>query len=110
MYGHKEIHENLAFGQIGQFVENFNLGPRAQFLTNRPNSFFVDHIDTRSLGGNHHWVSRGTAGRELRCGHIVPLPALNKLDQRPLYIGLIKVLIVMKISVTIIELYADNKS
>ena len=70
--------------------ENFKLGPRAQFLANRPNSFFVDHIDTRSLGGIHHWASRGTAGRELKCGHIVPLPALDNLDQRPLYIGLRK--------------------
>ena len=68
--------------------ENFKLGPRAQFLANRPNSFFVDHIDTRSLGGIHHWASRGTAGRELRSGQIPPPPALNKLDQRPLYIGL----------------------
>ena len=71
-----------------QNFENFKLGPRAQFLANRPNSFFVDHIDTRSLGGIHQWASRGTAGRELKCGHIVPPPALNKLDQRPLYIGL----------------------
>ena len=78
-----------SFGQIGQFVENFNLGPRAQCLNNRPNSFFLDHIDTKSLGGNHHWVSRGTAGRELRCG-LIPAPSsdLDKLDQRPLYIGL----------------------
>ena len=68
--------------------EIFKLGPRAQFLANRPNSFFVDHIDTRSLGGIHHWASRGTAGRELRSGQILPPPALNKLDQRPLYIGL----------------------
>ena len=71
--------------------ENFKLGPRAQFLANRPNSFFVDHIDTRSLGGIHHWASRGTAGRELRSGQIPPPPALNKLDQRPLYIGLKKI-------------------
>ena len=56
------------------FVENFNLGPRAQFLANQPNSFFLDHIDTRSLGGNHHWVSRGTTGRELRSGQIPPPP------------------------------------
>ena len=81
------------------FVENFNLGPRAQFLANQPNSFFLDHIDTRSLGGNHHWVSRGTAGRELRSGQIPPPPALNKLDQRPLYIGL-----------TSIQFRPENKS
>ena len=61
------------------FVENFNLGPRAQFLANQPNSFFLDHIDTRSLGGNHHWVSRGTTGRELRSGQIPPPPALNRV-------------------------------
>ena len=88
MYGHSEFLENLAFGQIGQFVEISKLGPRAQFLANQPNSFFLDHIDTRSLGGNHHWASRGTAGRELRYGLIPPPPALNKLDQRPLYKGL----------------------
>ena len=39
LYVHKEILENLAYGQIGQFVEIFKLGPRAQFLANRPNSF-----------------------------------------------------------------------
>ena len=43
-----------ASGQIGQLVKIFKLGPWAQFLANRPNSFFVDHIDTKSLSGNHH--------------------------------------------------------
>ena len=57
-----------------QISEIFKLGPRAQFLANRPNSFFVDHIDTKSLGRNHNLANRGTAGRELRCGLIPPAP------------------------------------
>ena len=88
LVSHPEFLRNLAFGQIGQWVEIFKLVPRAQFLANQPNSFFLDHIDTRSLGGNHHWVSRVTTGQELRSGRFPPSPALNKLDQRPLYIGL----------------------
>ena len=58
-------------------------------LFSYPVGLVVDHIDTKSLGGNHHLANRGTAGRELRCRLIPPPPPPNKLDQRPLYIGLI---------------------
>ena len=68
LYGHTEILENLAVGQIGQLVKMFKLRPWAHFLADQPKSFFVDHIDTRSLGENHPWAYRGTVGRELKGG------------------------------------------
>jgi len=40
--GHPKFLENLAFSQIGQYVEIFKLVPQAQFSANHPNSFFVD--------------------------------------------------------------------
>ena len=62
LFGHQEFLESLAFGWIGQLAEIFTLVPWAQFLGNQPNSSFVDHIDTKSFGGNHHLAYRGNAG------------------------------------------------
>ena len=81
--------ENQPFGQIRHFGAIFNWGSRAQFLGNRPDSFFVVLIYITKFGGNHFWGPSGPMGRELRGGAESAPPALNKLAESPPWIGLI---------------------